>query len=174
MRSVPTVPDPDTPVTLAPLVDGQPPVTEVIGDPPVGVEESLPSLPDAPVVETCARLDGLGAADAIGAAVGVPVTAEPVGGGCRFVGGDAVVEVHDVTEAEVERDWFVRDAIEPVGAVSGDAVGLAEFGPPGSDPVPGYTIALIIRRQGAVVAVRGTGDDRSVAEAVAVFVDSTT
>lgn len=83
-------------------------------------------------------------------------------------------EVHYVAEAAVESDWFRREGIEPVGSVTSDAVGLAEFVPPGSSPSNGYTIALLSRRQGAVVAVRGAPDDRALAEQVALIVDSST
>ena len=94
--------------------------------------------------------------------------------GCRFGAGGATVEVHYVPEATIEGDWFLREGIEPVGSVTSDAVGLAGFVPPGSPPGDGYTIALISRRQGAVVAVQGTAADRELAEQVASVVDLTT
>jgi hypothetical protein len=174
MRPVPTVPIVgDTAVDEAEA----PPVTELVGDPQPDPDsrDTLPPLPDAPVVNACDRLDELATADAIGTAIGSPVEVEAIWDqACRFTAGDAVAEVHYVPEAAVESDWFRRDAIEPVGAVTADAVGIAEFVPPGSDPADGYTIALISRRQGAVVAVRGTGDDRALAEQLAMIVDGST
>lgn len=180
MRPVPTVPAAgDTAVDDAEA----PPVTELVGDPQPNPDsgETLPPLPDAPVVNACDRLDELATADVIGTAVGSRVEVESIWDqACRFTarsgerGGEVVAEVHYVPEAAVESDWFRRDAIEPVGAVSADAVGIAEFAPPGSDPADGYTIALISRRQGAVVAVRGTGDDRALAEQLAIIVDGST
>jgi hypothetical protein len=179
MRPVPTVP-----VAGDTVVDdaGAPPVTELVGDPQPDPDsgDTLPPLPDAPVVNACDRLDELATADVIGTAIGSRVEVEPIWDqACRFTaaagsGGVVVVEVHYVPEAAVESDWFRRDAIEPVGAVTADAVGVAEFAPPGSDPADGYTIALISRRQGAVVAVRGTGDDRALAEQLAMIVDGST
>ena len=178
MRPVPTVPIVgDTVVDEAEA----PPVTELVGDPQPDPDsrDTLPPLPDAPVVNVCDRLDELATADAIGTAIGSPVDVEAIWDqACRFTarsgGADVVAEVHYVPEAAVESDWFRRDAIEPVGAVTADAVGIAEFVPPGSDPADGYTIALISRRQGAVVAVRGTGDDRALAEQLAMIVDGST
>ncbi len=178
MRPVPTVPIVgDTVVDEAEA----PPVTELVGDPQPDPDsrDTLPPLPDAPVVNACDRLDELATADAIGTAIGSPVEVEAIWDqACRFTarsgGADVVAEVHYVPEAAVESDWFRRDAIEPVGAVTADAVGIAEFVPPGSDPADGYTIALISRRQGAVVAVRGTGDDRALAEQLAMIVDGST
>ena len=74
----------------------------------------------------------------------------------------------------IESDWFRRDAIEPVGDVLADAVGIAVFVAPGSDSDAGYTIALVSRREGAVIAVRGTPDDRLVAVQLANLVESST
>jgi hypothetical protein len=179
MRPVPTVPVAGD--TAADNAADVPPVTELVGDPQPDPDsrDTLPPLPDAPVVNACDRLDELATADAIGTAIGSPVDVEAIWDqACRFTarsgGADVVAEVHYVPEAAVESDWFRRDAIEPVGAVTADAVGIAEFVPPGSDPADGYTIALISRRQGAVVAVRGTGDDRALAEQLAMIVDSST
>jgi hypothetical protein len=179
MRPVPTVPAEGD--TVADNGAEAPPVTELVGDPQPDPDsrDTLPPLPDAPVVNACDRLDELATADAIGTAIGSRVEVEAIWDqACRFTarsgGADIVAEVHYVPEAAVESDWFRRDAIEPVGAVTGDAVGIAEFVPPGSDPADGYTIALISRRQGAVVAVRGTGDDRALAEQLAMIVDGST
>jgi hypothetical protein len=92
-------------------------------------------------------------------------------GACRFTAGSAVAEIHYVTEDVIESDWFRRDAIEPVGDVAADAVGLSEFLAPGSDAAAGFTIALVSRREGAVIAVRGTSDDRLVAVQLANTVE---
>lgn len=182
MRPVPTVPVAGD--TVADSGAEAPPVTELVGDPQPDPDsrDTLPPLPDAPVVNACDRLDELATADVIGTAIGSRVEVESIWDqACRFTtdaagsgGGDVVAEVHYVPEAAVESDWFRRDGIEPVGAVTADAVGIAEFAPPGSDPADGYTIALISRRQGIVVAVRGTGDDRALAEQLAMIVDGST
>lgn len=139
MRPVPTVPAAGDTV----VDDGEaPPVTELVGDPQPDPDsgDTLPPLPDAPVVNACERLNELATADVIGTAVGSQVEVESMWDqACRFSanaagsgGGDAVVEVHYVPEAAVNSDWFRRDAIEPVGAVTADAVGIAEF----AHPVP--------------------------------------
>lgn len=185
MRPVPTVAADGG--TVADNGADVPPVTELVGDPQPNPDsrDTLPPLPDAPVVNACDRLDELGTADVIGAAIGSRVEVESIWDqACRFTAdgtdpdgdpaGDVVAEVHYVPESAVDSDWFRRDAIEPVGAVTADAVGVAVFAPPGSDPADGYTIALISRRQGAVVAVRGTGDDRALAEQLAMIVDGST
>jgi hypothetical protein len=44
---------------------------------------------------------------------------------------------------------------------------------PGGASEAGYTIALVSRRQGAVVAVRGAGEDRAVAVELANTVSAT-
>jgi hypothetical protein len=182
MRPVPTVPPPDaTPGGAAATVPGSgddedlaPPVTEVIGDPRPDPEapEPLPPLPDSPVVEACVLLADTSATATIADVVGATAVVDAVGPTvCRYTAGGAVAEVHLLDEATVENDWFSREGIEPVGTVSGDAVGIARFLAPGSDPAPGYTIALISRRRGAVVAVTGGPDDRGTAEALAALVD---
>ena len=71
--------------------------------------------------------------------------------------------MHFIPEAAVLDDWYRREGIEPVGDVSGDAVGLGEFSAPGSDSSPGYTIALVSARQGVIIAVRGGAAPRDVA-----------
>jgi len=182
MRPVPTVtsiPAGGLASTVAP-VSGEvlePPVTEVVGDPQPNPDsrEPLPPLPESPVVNACTRLNDLATADALGVSIGAPLDVESIWDeACRFTSGAVTAEVHYVPEAAVESDWFRRDGIEPVGAVTSDAVGLAEFVPPGSSPADGYTIALVSRRQGAVIAVQGSGDDRALAEQLATIVDSTT
>lgn len=62
MRPVPTVAD--VPATLAPLGPGETPVTEVVGDPQPDPEspDTLPPLPESPVVNACQRLDDLATA----------------------------------------------------------------------------------------------------------------
>lgn len=175
MRTVPTVAEVST--TLPPLAEGESPQPEIVGDPQPDPDspDTLPPLPETPTVGACARLEGVGAADVIGNAIGRPVSIDSIDEeGCRFGAAGVTVEVHYVSEATIEGDWFLRDGIEPVGAVTSDAVGLSGFVPPGSSPADGYTIALLSRRQGAVVAVRGTSDDRALAEQVASVVDLTT
>jgi hypothetical protein len=174
MRPVPTVPTGDTAVPVSIADDAlAPPVTEVVGDPQPDPDspDTLPPLPDQPVVNACSQLDDLSTADVIGAAVGSRVSVESIWDeACRFTSGTALVEIHYVPDQTVNSDWFRRDGIEPVGAVGGDAVGIATYAPPGSDEAPGYTIALVERRHGAVVAVSGTTDDRGLAEQLAVLV----
>lgn len=172
MRPVPTVP-----ATLASgeiVVDPPSPIgsvtTEVLGDPRPDPDRDtpLPPLPEAVPFDACVRLGEYQVGDEFGAA-----SVELIGdGACRFTAGSGVAEVHYVSEDVIESEWFRRDAIEPVGDVTADAVGLAEFVPPGSDPNDGYTIALVSRREGAVIAVRGTSDDRLVAVQLANVVES--
>lgn len=181
MRPVPTVPSPTSDVggdaaesSADPDAALIPTETDDLTDPRPDPDAPnlLPPLPESPVVDACVRMADLAAAEAIAAAVGAPAVVESVDENiCRFTAGSALVEVHFVTEATVESDWFRRERIEPVGVVSGDAVGIAEFLAPGSDPVAGYTIALLSRRQGAVIAVAGSPDDRAIAEQLAVLVD---
>lgn len=189
MRPVPTVPATDTDVaasgvdpdeSIDPDASGDPdavstpPVTDDLLDPRPDPDtpDVLPPLPESPVVDACIRMAELAAAESIAAAVGAPTAVESVDERtCRFTAGSTIAEVHFVTESTVETDWFRRDRIEPVGAVSADAVGIAEFLAPGSDPAPGYTIALLSRRQGAVIAVAGTPDAREIAEQLAMLVD---
>lgn len=163
--------------TILPVTDEEalaPPVTELIGDPQPDPDSpvTLPPLPEQPVVSACDRSNELATVDTIAASVGERVEAESISDeACRFTAGDAVIEVHYVSESTVESDWFERSGIQPVGAVTGDAVGVVEFAPPGSESASGYTIALVSRRQGAIIAVRGTVDDRSLAEELASMVD---
>lgn len=165
----PTVAEADDPE--AALV---PPSTLLIGDPQPDPDdpEELPPLPPQPTVNACSRLEPFSTADVVGTAAGTPATVESAWDeACRFAAGSVVAEVHFVPEAVVESDWFLRDGIEPVGSVGGDAVGLAGFSAPGSAPSGGYTIALVSRREGVIVAVRGAGDDRLIAEQLAVIAD---
>ncbi len=181
MRPVPTVPPTPAPgeeVAVVPERPTGPVTTEVVGDPRPDPEReaTLPPLPEAPVVEACIRLIDFQVAEQLGAAVGGGrATAEPVGDAvCRFTAGAVVAEVHYVPEDVIESDWFRRDAIEPVGDVLADAVGIAAFVAPGSDSDAGYTIAFVSRREGAVIAVRGAPDDRAVAVQLANLVESST
>lgn len=185
MRSVPTVPDPASTPAAESVVDdaatvmeaadaGAPPTTALIGDPRPNPDSTatLPPLPDAPVVDACSRLAEYSASEIVGAAAGTAVVGESMSqDACRFTGGATVAEIHFLPEATVMADWFRRDAIEPVGEVGGDVVGLLAFVPPGSSPSEGYTLALVSRRQGAVVAVSGTSDDRALAVQLATIVD---
>lgn len=179
MRPVPTIPAEGGAAPVAAPVGEvmEPPSTELVGDPQPDPEsrDTLPALPGAPVVDACVRLGELATADAIGAAVGVQVAVESIGDqACRFASGAVTAEVHYLPEGVIESDWFRRAGIQPVGAVTGDAVGLARFQPPGSASRAGYTIAMVSRREGAVIAVRGSADDRMLAEQVATIVDSST
>ena len=180
MRHVPTVPP-----TLAPgeevastVANPTGPVTtELVGDPRPDPDNpvALPPLPELPAFDACERLDGFGAADQFGESSGAAVIAEVVGErGCRFVAGNGAAEIHYLAEGVVDADWFRRDGIEPVGDVGADAVGLAVFAAPGVDAGTGYTIALVSRREGAVIAVRGTAEDRAIAVQLANIVVAST
>jgi hypothetical protein len=182
MRPVPTVASsgalsaPGGAAAATPDGPSGPMTTEVVGDPRPDPDSgvTLPPLPDVPIVAACTRLGELGAAEEFGTGA-APATTEALGElGCRFVTGSAVAEVHYLSEGTVESDWFRRNAIEPLGDVSGDAVGIAVFSAPGSDGAAGYTIALVSRREGAVIAVRGTADDRAVAVRLANIVEAST
>jgi hypothetical protein len=164
---------------VVPEAPSAPLTTEVVGDPRPDPDSdtTLPPLPDVPVVAACTRLGELGAAEQFaGASTAVTaVTTVALGDqGCRFTSGSAVAEIHYVAEDAIESDWFVRDSIEPVGDVTSDAVGIAAFAAPGSDAAAGYTIALVSRREGAVIAVRGTPDDRAGAVLLANLVEAST
>ncbi len=174
MRPVPTVPGPTAPGQEVALDPGTV-TTELVGDPQPNPDsaDTLPPLPDAPVVNACKRLREYATAKQFGAAVGAEATAESIWDeACRFTAGAGVAEIHYVAEGAVESDWFKRDGIEPVGDVAADAVGIAMYAPPGSETGDGYTIALVSRREGAVVAVRGTADDRAIAGQLANIVES--
>ncbi len=85
-----------------------------------------------------------------------------------------MAEVHYLSEDVIGSDWFRRDGIEPVGDVGADAVGIAVFAAPGADSEAGYTIAVVSRREGAVIAVRGTAEDRAVAVQLANIFEAST
>src|SRR6056297_356453 len=154
--TVPTVPAPGEEVVVETAAVPVPVTTEVVGDPRPDPDsaETLPPLPEMPEFDTCVRLADHEVAERFGTATGVGIaTAESiVDGGCRFSAGGGVVEVHYLSEDLLESDWFRRDGIEPVGDVIADAVGIAAFTSPSSDEGVGYTIALVSRRQGAVIA----------------------
>jgi hypothetical protein len=179
MRPVPTVPPTPAPgdeiAATVPAPTG-PVTTELVGDPRPDPDSqaTLPPLPELPAFDACARLVEFGVADQLaGSTGGAPVT-EAVGErGCRLAAGAAVAEIHYLSEDVLGSDWFRRDDIEPVGDVGADAVGLAVFVVPGGASEAGYTIALVSRRQGAVVAVRGAGEDRAVAVELANTVSAT-
>lgn len=181
MRSVPTVPgsapsDQDPTLVASDPDSGVPPTTALIGDPKPNVDSqaTLPPLPGSSPVEGCARLADVAAADAVTAAAGATATAEKVDTSvCRFAAGGVVAEIHYVSETTVSPEWFGREGIEPVGEVGGDAVGLASYLAPGSASGDGYTIAMITRRQGAIIAVRGSAADRDLAVELALLVQAT-
>ena len=184
MRPVPTVPPTPAPgeeIAVAPVnptgpVTTGPITTDVVGDPrpDPDSEVELPPLPDVADFDACVRLGDFQVAEQFAAAAGGgEATAESLDDrGCRFTAGSGVAEIHYLSEDAISSDWFRRDGIEPVGDVAADAVGIAAFIAPGSDSGSGYTIALVSRREGAVVAVSGTPDDRSVAVQFANIVES--
>ncbi len=169
------VPEPPAPADPnGPATTPAPPTTELVGDPqPIPATTKPPPPPTvAPPPPACDRLAVFDVAGAVTSATGTAASAESVSDStCRYTAGPVVVEVYFVTQAAVRDDWFQRTGVEPVGEVSGDAVGLRSFQPPpGSGSAgDGYTIATIGGRDGVIVAVRGTGDGRFVAGQVAVF-----
>ena len=182
MRTVPTVVEATTsPSNVSGASPGAeetgPPPEEIVGDLPPDPDnpEPRPPLPDGPTVDACTRLADVAAADAVAAAVGTAAANTALGvDACRVTAGAVVVEVHYVAEATVFDDWFGREGIDTVGEVGPDAVGLTVWAPPGSATANGYTIAMVSRRQGAVVAVAGSTSDRALAVQVALAVAATT
>lgn len=179
MRPVPTVPPTPAPgeeVAVAPVDPIVPATTEVVGDPrpDPDIEVELPPLPDVADFDACVRLGDFQVAEQFAvAAGGGEATAESLDDrACRFTAGSGVAEIHYLSEDVITSDWFRRDGIETAGDVAADAVGIAAFIAPGSDSGSGYTIALVSRREGAVVAVSGTPDDRSVAVQLGNIVES--
>ena len=81
----------------------------------------------------------------------------------RLIGTYRLVDFRDIAD-----DGEVRHPLGP------DAVGLTMWVPPGGAPASGYTIAMVSRRQGAVVAVTGSTADRALAVQVALAVAATT
>jgi hypothetical protein len=193
MRSVPTVTVPGSPADgavegagegegegAAAVPDegsGAPPTTALVGDPKPNIDSraTLPPLPDSPAVAGCTRLAEVAAADAVTAGAGSTAVVDSIGdSACRYTAGGVVVEVHYVAETTVSSEWFRRDGIEPVGELGGDAVGVTSFAPPGSGAGDGFTIAMINRREGAIVAVRGASANRELAVELALLVVATT
>lgn len=181
MRPVPTVPAAGTPgeeAAAAPVNPTGPVTTEVVGDPRPDPDSEvvLPPLPEVADFDACVRLGDFQVAEQFAAAAGGGgATAESLDNrGCRFTMGSGVVEIHYLSEDAITSDWFRRDAIEPVGDVAADAVGIAAFVAPNSDSDSGYTIALVSRREGAVIAVSGTPDDRTIAVQLANIVEGST
>jgi len=179
MRPVPTVlptRSPGEEIVVAPVSPTGPVTTDIVGDPrpDPDSEVELPPLPDVADFDACVRLGDFQVAEQFAAADGGgEATAESLDDrGCRFTAGSGVAEIHYLSEDAISSDWFRRDGIEPVGDVAADAVGIAAFTVPGSDSGSGYTIALVSRREGAVVAVSGTPDDRSVAVQLANIIES--
>ncbi len=185
MRTVPTVPPSTVAGSVAegasgsegaadqPVDAGIPPSTLYVGDVPPDPDggNALPPPQTVPgqVPEACERLAPVAAADLVGAAAGTPAVAESIwDGACRYTAGSIVAEVHFVSEQSVNDDWFRREGIEPAGDVGSDVVGIAGFQAPGSDAGAGYTFALVSAREGAVIAVRGADDARSLAVALAL------
>lgn len=163
-----------------PQSDDGPLPEQVIGDLPPDPDdpEPRPGLPDGPTPDACTRLGDVAAADAFsrsGQVRAATVATELLGQqGCRLTAGGVVAEVHYIAEEAVFGDWFGREGIDTVGEVGPDAVGLAVWTPPGGTTRAGFTIAMVSRRQGAVVAVSGATDDRSLAVQVALAVAATT
>jgi hypothetical protein len=183
MRSVPTVPGPGSAgdaaaAALAPDAElGAPPTTALIGDPKPNVDSQVmqPPLPESPVVDGCTRLSEVAAVDAVAAGAGSLAMAEPIGeAACRFSAGAVVAEVYYLSESTVSSEWYRRDGIDPVGEIGGDAVGIASFLTPGAVSGDGFTIAMISRREGAVIAVRGAAANRELAVQLALLVGATT
>ncbi|MGI9646144.1 MAG: hypothetical protein ACR2O6_12635 [Ilumatobacteraceae bacterium] len=151
-----------------------PPTTELVGDPQPEPGVTVPP-PPPPTTEpgdpdACGRLAAFDVIGIIVSADGPTTTAESVAEDvCRYSSGAFVAEVHFMSVSDVRDDWFTRSGIEPVGEVSGDAVGFSSFIPPGASGGDGYTIAVEGGTRGVVVAVGGTADARLVAAQVAIF-----
>lgn len=166
------VPEPASPDDPASSI--APPTTELVGDPqPIPATTKPPPPPTVvPPPPACDRLAEFDVAGAVTSATGSAASAELASDDvCRYTAGPVVVEVYFVTQAAVRDDWFRRSGVEPVGEVSGDAVGLRSYQPPPGAGAAGagYTIAALGGRDGVVVAVRGTDDGRFVAGQAAVF-----
>lgn len=171
MRPVPTVVDGEgMQGVVSGSVPSGPPPTEVVGDPKPDPDSpvTLPDLPDAPAIDVCAVLVERDAESLVSAgAGGASVRHEAFAGidSCRLSAGSVVAEVQFVSEDVVNDDWYRREGIEPVGELGGEAVGIVGTG---------YTIAMISRRQGAVITVRGAADARSIAVALGLMVEAST
>lgn len=167
---VPEPPAPEDP--NAPDTTQAPPTTELVGDPQPSPGTTRPPPPPtvAPPPPACDRLAVFDIVKIVSEATGTTAAADTLSdNACRYTAGPVVVEVYFVTQASIRNDWYTREGVEPVGEVSGDAVGLRSFLPVSGSSGAGYTIASVGGRQGVVVAVRGTDDGRFVAGQVAVF-----
>ena len=171
--AAPTIaPAPPPEAGADPDVATAPPSTEIIGDPQPSPEVTSPPLPtlppDAPgPPPPCERLAAFDAAGEVEAETGAAASSTDIDPeGCRISSGAVTVEVFFVERSTVESDWFQRQGIEPVGQVSGDAVGFSTFSTPDGRSGDGYTIAVTGGRDGVVVAVSGP-DAGLVAAAVA-------
>jgi hypothetical protein len=184
MRSVPTVPSPESAPSVAttpgpidpnaPIVTVVPPSTALVGDPQPVPNATIPVPPIAPeggpLPDSCTRLEPFGVEQIVADRSGQPAASEVLASGaCRFRSGDVVVEVAFIPVAEFRDDWARREGIEPVGDVSGDAVGLASFQTPSGETGAGYTLAVAGGGEGVVVAVAAPSDARVLAADVAVF-----
>jgi hypothetical protein len=195
MRSVPTVPvgtvgDPALVSTIvspppppppldpnAPIVSVAPPPTELVGDPqpiPNATNPPPPTAPpsdDAPLPpDACTRLASFGIEQVVSERSGQSAESELLSADvCRISSGDLVAEIAFISLDAFRNDWSRRDGIEPVGDVSGDAVGLASFQTPSGGSGVGYTIAVAGGDRGVVVSASAPSDARLLAADVAVF-----
>jgi hypothetical protein len=152
-----------------------PPSTDLVGDPqptPDSTNPAPPAPPEGALLPdpACDRLAPFDIEALITEQTGEATSGERVTPlFCRYASGSVVVEVHLVPVQVVRDDWYRREGIEPVGEVSGDAVGFSNFVTPSGDGGAGYTIATVGGSDGAIVAVSGTSDARLVASSVALF-----
>jgi hypothetical protein len=187
MRSVPTVPpstaaiETRSTVVIAPPIDPNAPIvtvavptTDVVGDPQPAPNVTRPTAPvsdgDPPLPDACTRLLEFGIEQVVVERSGQVVQRELLSdGACRITSGDLVTEVAFISLDEFRNDWSRREGIEPVGDVSGEAVGLSSFQTPSGGSGAGYTIAVAGGDQGVVVSVTAPSDARVLAADVAVF-----
>lgn len=159
--------DPD-----APAASQAPPTTDLIGDPQPSPDTTAAPLPPTvvPRAPACERLIDFGVdAVVVENAGSTPTVDDFAAGACRFEAGSIVAEIYFVPQATIRDDWYQRDGIEPVGEVSGEAVGISSFVPPAGSASNGYTIALVGGGEGVIVAVSGTADARFIAGQIAIF-----
>lgn len=152
-----------------------PPSTDLVGDPQPTPDSTNPPPPPPPAGAplpdpACERLVPFDIEAVITEQTGQDTSGEQMSPPfCRYASGPIVVEVHFLSAQIVRDDWYLRDGIEPVGEVSGDAVGFSNFVTPDGGGGAGYTIAIVGGADGAIVAVSGTSDARLVASSVALF-----
>lgn len=196
MRSVPTVPpsstadfqpsptivppppgpiDPD-----APVVTVAPPPTDVIGDPqpkPNVTAAPPPPTPPAdapPPPDACTQFAAFEVEQVVAESTGRPAVSELVADDvCRITAGDVVAELAFISLDAFLGDWARREGIQPVGEVSGDAVGLGSFQTPSGGSGAGYTIAVAGNARAVVVSVRASSESRGLAAEVAVLAQQT-